>query len=184
MGRDKLLLEVGGATLAERVAEALYGGRCREVILAGRGTAPPGVRGVRAVGDARPGQGPLAGMEAGLAAARHPLVFVAAGDMPFLRPELVDHLLGVLQERGSPAAVPDDGRRTHPLCAAYSRGVLPNLRSALDGGVRAAREFLGGLDGVAYVPAAELRRLGDPDRLLMNVNFPEDLARARGVVDT
>jgi molybdopterin-guanine dinucleotide biosynthesis protein A len=123
-------------------------------------------------------------MEAGLAAARHPLVFVAAGDMPFLRPELVDHLLGVLQERGSPAAVPDDGRRTHPLCAAYSRGVLPSLRSALDGGVRAAREFLGGLDGVAYVPAAELRSLGDPDLLLMNVNSPEDLARARSVVGT
>ncbi len=178
MGRDKLLLEVGGATLVERVAGALSA-RCGEVILAGRGTAPPGVR---AVGDARAGQGPLAGMEAGLAAARHPLVFVAAGDMPFLRPELVDHLLGVLQERGSPAAVPDDGQRTHPLCAAYSRGVLPSLRSALDGGVRAAREFLDGLDGVAYVPAAELRELGDPGLLLMNVNSPEDLARARGVV--
>jgi len=181
MGRDKLLLEVGGTTLVERVAGTLSA-RCGEVILAGRGTAPPGLRGVRAVGDARPGQGPLAGMEAGLAAARHPLVFVAAGDMPFLRPELVDHLLGVLQERGSPAAVPDDGRRTHPLCAAYSREVLPRLRSALDGGVRAAREFLRGLDGVAYVPAAELRNLGDPEILLMNVNSPEDLARARDVV--
>ena len=178
MGRDKLLLDVGGATLVERVAAALSA-RCGEVILAGRETAPPGVR---AVGDARPGQGPLAGMEAGLAAARHPLVFVAAGDMPFLCPELVDHLLGVLQKRGSPAAVPDDGGRTHPLCAAYSREVLPRLRFALDGGVRAAREFLGGLDGVAYVPAAELRELGDPDLLLMNVNSPEDLARARGVV--
>ena len=178
MGRDKLLLDVGGATLVERVAGALSA-RCGEVILAGPGPAP---QDVRAVDDGRPGQGPLAGMEAGLAAARHPLVFVAAGDMPFLRPELVDHLLGVLQDRGSPAAVPDDGRGTHPLCAAYSREVLPRLRSALDGGVRAAREFLRGLDGVAYVPAAELRRFGDPDLLLMNVNSPEDLARARGLV--
>jgi molybdopterin-guanine dinucleotide biosynthesis protein A len=178
MGRDKLLLEVGGATLVERVAGALSA-RCEEVILAGPGPAP---QGVRAVGDARPRQGPLAGMEAGLAAARYPLIFVAAGDMPFLRSELVDHLLGVLQDRGSPAAVPDDGRRTHPLCAAYSREVLPQLRSALDGGVRAAREFLRRLDGVAYVPAAELRSFGDPDLYLMNVNSPEDLARARGLV--
>ena len=178
MGRDKLLLEVGGATLVERVAGALSA-RCGEVILAGRGAAPLGVR---AVGDARPGHGPLAGMEAGLAAARHPLVFVAAGDMPFLRPELVDHLLGVLQDRGCPAAVPDDGGRTHPLCAAYSRDrVLPLLRSALDDGVRAAREFLSMLKGVAYVPEVELRGLGNPELLLMNVNSPEDLARARGL---
>jgi molybdopterin-guanine dinucleotide biosynthesis protein A len=179
MGRDKLLLEVGGATLVERVAGALSP-RCEEVILAGRETAPPGVR---AVADSRVGEGPLAGMEAGLAAARHPLVFVAAGDMPFLSPELVDHLLRVLQVRGPLATVPEDGRGRHPLCAAYSRDrVLPPLRSALDGGARAAREFLRGLDGVFYVPVAELRSLGDPDLLLMNVNSPEDLARARGLV--
>ena len=180
MGRDKLLLEVGGATLVERVAGALSP-RCEEVILVGKVAAP---QGVRAVADDRPGEGPLAGMEAGLAAARHPLVFVAAGDMPFLRPELVDHLLEVVRVRESLAAVPDDGRGSHPLCAAYSRdGILPPLRSALDAGVRAARGFLRALDGVVYVPAAELRGFGDPDLLLMNVNSPADLARARGLVD-
>jgi molybdenum cofactor guanylyltransferase len=178
MGRDKLLLRVGGETLVERVSNALSA-RCEEVILAGRGEAPPGVL---AVADARPGQGPLAGMEAGLAAARYPLVFVAAGDMPFLSAGLVDHLLGILRDRDALAAVPDDGGRTHPLCAAYSREVMPRLRSALDGGVRAARGFLDGLDAVVYVPKAELRPLGDPDLLLMNVNSPEDLARARSVV--
>jgi molybdopterin-guanine dinucleotide biosynthesis protein A len=180
MGRDTLLLEVGGATLVERVAGALSP-RCEELILAGGGTAPPGVR---VVADDRPGEGPLAGMEAGLAAARHPLVFVAAGDMPFLRPELVDHLLEVVRVRESLAAVPDDGRGSHPLCAAYSRdGILPPLRFALDAGVRAARGFLRALDGVVYVPAAELRSFGDPDLLLMNVNSPADLARARCLVD-
>lgn len=178
MGRDKLRLRIGEETLVGRVAGALSV-RCDEVIQVGPGPAPPGVR---SVPDDRPGQGPLAGMEAGLAAARFPLVFVAAGDMPFLSPALVDHLLGVLLDRGVLAAVPDDGRRTHPLCAAYSRDVLPRLRTALDGGVRAARGFLGGLDGVAYVPETELRGLGDPAHLLMNVNSPEDLARARSAV--
>lgn len=178
MGRDKLTLRVGGEALVERVSNALSA-RCEEVILAGGGAAPPGVL---AVADARPGQGPLAGMEAGLAAARFPLVFVAAGDMPFLSAGLVDHLLGVLRDREALAAVPDDGGRTHPLCAAYSREVLPRLRLALDGGVRAARGFLDGLDAVVRVPKAELRSLGDPDLLLMNVNSPEDLARARSAV--
>ena len=180
MGRDKLLLRVGGETLVERVAGALLG-RCDEVILAGGGTAPPPVR---SVADYRPGQGPLAGMEAGLAAARFPLVFVAAGDMPFLSAGLVDHLLGVLQHRGALAAVPVEGRRAHPLCAAYSREGLPCMRAALDEGVRAAREFLESLDAVAHVPVAELRSVGDPDLLLMNVNSPDDLAWARSVVGT
>jgi molybdenum cofactor guanylyltransferase len=178
MGRDKLLLRVGGETLVERVSNALSA-RCEEVILAGSGEAPPGVL---AVADARPGQGPLAGMEAGLTAARFPLVFVAAGDMPFLSAGLVDYLLGVLKEHGALAAVPDGGGRTHALCAAYSREVLPRLRVAMDDGVRAARGFLDGLDAVVYVPEMELRPLGDPDLLLMNVNSPEDLARARSVV--
>ena len=178
MGRDKLLLRVGGETLLERVSSALSA-RCEEVILAGRGAAPPGVL---AIDDSRPGQGPLAGMEAGLAAARFPLVFVAAGDMPFLSAGLVDHLLGIVLDREALAAVPEDGGRTHPLCAAYSREVLPRLRSALDGGVRAARGFLDGLEAVVYVPKAELLPLGNPDLLLMNVNSPEDLARARSVV--
>jgi molybdenum cofactor guanylyltransferase len=177
MGRDKLRLRVGNETLVGRVAGALSA-RCEEVILAGGGVAPPGVR---SAADDRPGQGPLAGMEAGLAASRFPLVFVAAGDMPFLSPALVDHLLRRLEDCGLLAAVPDDGRRTHPLCAAYSRDVLPLLREALDGGVRAARAFLEDLGAVHYVPEWELRALGDPDLLLMNVNSPEDLERARSL---
>lgn len=177
MGQDKTLLYVGGETLLERVAAALRE-RCDDVLLAGAPSAPPGVR---AVPDDRPGQGPLAGMEAGLSTARFERVFVAAGDMPFLSPELVGRLLEILQDRQALAAVPDDGRE-HPLCAAYSRRVLPRLRTALDGGVRAAREFVRGLDPVVYVPGAELRSLGDPDLLLMNVNSPEDLRRARDLV--
>ena len=178
MGRDKLLLRVGGETLVERVTGALSES-CEEVILAGGGKAPPGVL---STVDGRPGQGPLAGMEVGLAAARFPLVFVAAGDMPFLSADLVAHLLGVLRDRKSLAAVPEQGGRAHPLCAAYSREVLPRLRYALDGGVRAAREFLRGLDTIVYVPEGDLRSLGDPGLLLMNVNSPDDLARARSVV--
>ena len=176
MGRDKLLLEVGGAPLLKRVHEALSA-RCAEVILVGGDLAV--LEGVRRIPDARGGgQGPLAGMEAGLAAARSRPVFVAAGDLPFLPGELVGFLLDRLEERGACAAVPRYGGRTHPLCAAYDRRVLPLVRSALDGGVRSVREFLGALDEVEYVEE-ELRRFGDPDLFLMNVNSPEDLARAR-----
>jgi molybdopterin-guanine dinucleotide biosynthesis protein A len=176
MGCDKLLIDVGGVPLLLRVHEALAP-RCAEVILVGGSGAPLG--GARMVPDERAGgQGPLAGMEAGLAAARNRLIFVAAGDLPFLPAELVGILLERLEERGACAVVPRHGGRTHPLCAAYHRRLLPRVRSALDRGVRSVREFLGDLDQVYYVDE-ELRRFGEPDLFLMNVNSQQDLERAR-----
>jgi molybdopterin-guanine dinucleotide biosynthesis protein A len=176
MGRDKLLLEVGGAPLVRRVHEALTL-RCAEVILVGGGGAP--LEGVRRVPDDRTGgQGPLAGLESGFAAAINRLVFAAAGDLPFLPADLVGFLLDRLEDREACAAVPRHGGRTHPLCAAYDRRILPQVRSALDRGVSSVRGFLGGLDRVYYAEE-ELQRFGDPDLFLMNVNSPRDLERAR-----
>ena len=168
MGREKLSLEVAGVTLIERVKDALAD-RCQEVLVVGGGYT---------MGERPGGLGPLAGMEAGLARARYPLVFVAAGDMPFLTPDLVGYLLGRLDEGGVLAVVPRYRGRLHPLCAAYKRALLPRLGAALDSERRAVRGFVEGIEQVEYV-GAELQRFGDPDRLLMNVNTPEDLELAR-----
>lgn len=176
MGRDKLPLEVGGAPLARRVHDVLAS-RCDEVVAAGGAGHAPGLENVRRVPDLRPGRGPLAGMEAGLEAASYPLVFVAAGDMPFLPGDLVEFLLGRVAA-GVSAAVPVRRGRRHPLCAAYDRRILPVVSSALDEEIGAVRVLLDILDGVEYVDE-DLRRFGDPDVFLMNVNSPEDLDRAR-----
>ena len=175
MGREKLSIEVGGLSLIEHVKNALSSS-CEEVLVVGGGVQ---LEGARHVADERTGrQGPLAGIEAGLAAANRPHVFVAAGDMPLLPRELVGYLLERLGQGGVMAVIPRYGGRSHPLCGAYARALLPGVRAALDGGTRAVHEFLEGMDGVAYV-GEELRRFGDPDLLLMNVNSPRDLERAR-----
>jgi molybdenum cofactor guanylyltransferase len=179
MGRDKLLLEVGGVPLLNRVHDVLAR-RCAEVILVGGG--PARLEGVRQVHDERiGGLGPLAGIEAGLAAAEYQLVFVAAADLPFLPAELVGFALERLEERGALAVVPRHGTTAHPLCAAYDGRILPRVRSALDGGVRSIRQFLDSLNRVDYVER-ELQRFGDPYLYLMNVNSPDDLDRARAGV--
>jgi molybdopterin-guanine dinucleotide biosynthesis protein A len=179
MGRNKLPLKVGGISLLDRVHEALAS-RCAEIlIVGGGGYGPPQTR---CVLDLRPGrQGPLAGIEAGLLAAQYRSVFIAAGDLPFLTGELVGYLLGLLSDH-VPAVVPHFRERPHPLCAAYSRGVQPAVSGALDRGVRSVRGLLEGLPEVRYVGEEELRRCGEPDLLLMNVNSPEDLARARAAL--
>ena len=177
MGREKLTLEVEGVPLIERVRDALAG-CCQEVLVVGDGGVVR-LEGVRYVTGERPsGLGPLAGMEAGLASARHPLTFVAAGDMPFLTRSMVDYLLERLDRSGVLAVVPRYWGRTHPLCAAYARALLPRLKADLDGGARVVNGFLEGVDEVDYVEV-ELRRFGDPSLLLVNVNSPGDLERAR-----
>lgn len=177
MGRDKLPLTVGGVPLIRRVHDALAA-HCDEILVVGGEGAPPGLPNTRCVPDLRPGrEGPLAGMEAGLEAARHRRVFVAAGDMPFLPGDLVGHLLKRLGEGGARAVVPRH-EGLHPVCAAYDRGILPEIRAALDDGVRAVWRFLEGVEGVLYADEG-LRDFGDPDIYLMNVNSPEDLERAR-----
>jgi molybdenum cofactor guanylyltransferase len=178
MGRDKLPLKIGGVSLLEHVVNVLAS-RCAEVIVVGGGDVPRDVTGQR-VPDLRPGrEGPLAGMEAGLSAARHPIVFVAAGDMPFVPGAMVDFLLGRLAQRGLSAVLPRHGGRPQPLCAAYDRAILPRLASALDAGMRSVRDLLGDLEEIEYIETGELRRFGDPDLFLMNVNSPADLRRAR-----
>lgn len=178
MGCDKLLLEICGVPLLRRVYDALAS-PCTDLLAVGGKTVLP-LEGLRWITDERPGgQGPLAGLEAGLAAAKSRLVFVAAGDMPFIPQSLVGHLLGRLEAAGVCAVVPRYRASTHPLCAAYDRGTLPLVEAALDDGVRAVRTFLERLPRVEYLDDGALARFGDPGLFLMNVNSPEDLERAR-----
>jgi molybdopterin-guanine dinucleotide biosynthesis protein A len=179
MGRDKLPLKVGDITLLDRVHEALAS-RCAETLVVGGGAyAPPETRHIP---DLRPGrQGPLAGIEAALIAARYRDVLIAAGDMPFVTGVLVHYLLGLLSDH-VPAVVPHFGGRPHPLCAADRRQAQPAVSEALNEGVRSVRGLLENLPGVRYVGEEELRRCGDPNLLLTNVNSPEDLTRAQAVL--
>ena len=178
MGRDKLQVMIGGKPLVVRVCLALAS-QCDEILVVG-GYASAGTRHVP---DLRLGrQGPLAGIETGLLAARHRAVFVAAGDMPFLTGNLAGYLLGLLSG-DVPAVVPDFGGRLHPLCAAYGGEVRPAVSAALDRGTRSVRELLEALPSVRYVRQEELRRFGNPDLLLTNVNSPEDLEWARKALD-
>ncbi len=183
MGRDKLSLDIGGATLIQRTYEALAK-TCDEVLISTSEKSPRGYGlSARIVRDFRPGQkGPLAAMEAGLAAAVNDHVFISAGDVPFIPEELIHFLLQAVAEDGVRAAVPRYDGRLHPLCAAYRKDVLVELSFVLNLGVRAVHEFLESIEGVLCVED-DLGRFGDPEMFLMNVNSPEDLEWARSMSD-
>lgn len=205
MGRDKAFLTVGGRGMLERALDAAA--VCRETLVvvperererydraleAGRrSSAPPTthrasmggrLRGpVRVIADFPRGRGPMAGMVAGLRTARTPLAWVLACDLPLVPPALGERLLEQLTSDGEAwdAAVPRVYGRRQPLCAAYRReSAAEAAQACLDEGAEAVFEWLDRLR-VRLLEEPELADLGEPRRLLLNVNRPGHLARAR-----
>src|SRR5260370_18693518 len=86
MGRDKAALPAGDGTLIEHLARRLAP-VVDETIVAG-GSIRPTLPGVRMVEDRYPGLGPLAGMHAGLLAARYSHLWVVRSDLPTAHPGL------------------------------------------------------------------------------------------------
>jgi FdhD protein len=111
------------------------------VVTAAERPLPPSVAlppGVRVVDDPPGVVGPLAGLLAGLDAARHDTVLVLGGDHPWAQPATLSALRAALVAApDADAAVLDDGRY-QPLVAAYRRHVRETIRSQLrDGDLRA-----------------------------------------------
>jgi molybdopterin-guanine dinucleotide biosynthesis protein A len=103
---------------------------------------------------------------------------VVAWDMPFV-PQA---LLAELRSRGEDADVvaPESSgsrRGLEPLCAFYSPACIAPIERALDADDRRVIGFFDQVR-VARIPAEDVRRYGDPERLFMNVNTPDELALA------
>lgn len=158
-GSPKALAELHGETLAERAWRTL-GGICDERIAVGK-QADALELPFHVVDDASDVRAPLAGLVAGLRAARSDRCVVIPVDTPLVRPE---HLRA-LAEAGGEVAVPQTG----PLPGVYARTALPRLERQLRFGKLALRDALADLD-TRVVPL-------DPF-LLANVNTREELVVA------
>lgn len=175
MGADKALLRIGGESLVERVVRRLRP-VCAEVIVAsGDGVRLAGV-GDREVADAVAGAGPLAGIVAGLGAARTDLVAVAAVDMPWVSTPV----FALLAHRwnGEPAVVPRAGGRLQPLHGIYARSCATEADRLLRAGHRSVRGLLAEL-GAAVVEPEDWHDADPSGRFADNLNSPADLARLR-----
>jgi molybdopterin-guanine dinucleotide biosynthesis protein A len=176
MAVDKAALPVAGVPGATRMAR-LLAALCDEVLLVG-GSPPPGAPG-RPVPDEEGPRSALLGLVSALAAAAAPRVLVVATDLPLLSPDL---LLALVAMPPADAVVPRTPDGAHPLCALYAReAVLPAARANLAAGRLALSAVLDAVD-TAWLEGPELA-LADPDgSALLNVNRPEDLARAEALL--
>jgi molybdopterin-guanine dinucleotide biosynthesis protein A len=173
-GRDKSALLVDGVTMLERQIEMLDT-IADDLLIVGRDPAHGGRPADRArvIADIVPGCGPLGGLHAALTAARGDALLLVACDMPYLTAAFVEHLLALAGD--ADAVVPRSERGYHPLCAVYTRACLEPAAARL---ADRRLKMLELVDSVRtrVVPIEDIRRFGDPDRLLANVNTPADYA--------
>ena len=177
-GRDKGALVIGGQTFLDRQLEALSQ-VTDDIMLVGHTPSGPALSGLdlglRLVDDRVPFSGPLGGLDAALAAARDEVVLIVACDMPFVTAAFLSYLVTQAGEADrADAVVPKTERGYHPLCAAYIRQCHPRVVRRL---AQRRLAMLGLLDDlqVRSVELKDLRQFGDSERLLANVNTPDEL---------
>lgn len=182
-GRPKGLERVHGERVIDRVATVLGATTDSLLLIANDPLAAGWLPGVRVASDVRPGIGSLGGIHAALVRAGT-AVIVVAWDMPFV-PQA---LLAELRSRGEDADVvaPESSgsrRGLEPLCAFYSPACIAPIERALDADDRRVIGFFDQVR-VARIPAEDVRRYGNPERLFMNVNTADELALAERYAST
>ncbi|HSP10257.1 MAG TPA: molybdenum cofactor guanylyltransferase [Candidatus Dormibacteraeota bacterium] len=167
MGRPKAWLEVGDTYLLRYVASRLAPAFTDVMVSFAEPEQLEQPVPYRIVFDRKRFAGPLAGIEAGLSAAREEVMFAVACDMPYVTVDLAQ--VAVAAARGCDAAIPRiDGRR-EPVCGAYRRSALPAIAAALDAGLLKAADLAESLD-VTWLEGLE-------GALFRSLNTPADVER-------
>jgi molybdopterin-guanine dinucleotide biosynthesis protein A len=166
MGRSKAWLEVGHTILLRWVADRLAPDFEEVLVSFAEPEQLEQPVPYRVVFDRKQAAGPMAGIEAGLVAARHDPVFVIACDMPYVTREVA--AMTVAAARTCDAAVPRIDGRAEPVCAAYRRSALPVITAALDAGNRRAADVLAGMEvtWLEDIPPEVVRSINTPDEYL------------------
>jgi molybdopterin-guanine dinucleotide biosynthesis protein A len=183
IGGSKAIVELRGTPLVCYPLRALQAVLAEVVVVAKPGTALPPLPGVPIWLEPAEPRHPLAGIVhalegAGAASGIEGMareLLVSAADLPFLSPDLVERLVRA-DAHGAPALVPRAGGRLQPLLARYAPAAYAPLAAALRADPLPA---LG--DAVAELEPHVIDC--DDAQPFFNVNAPEDLLTAAGLLD-
>ncbi len=173
MGEDKALIKYRNQTLLGRLTEELSFFDELIVSFAGprEGYALP--EGVEAVFDKNRDIGPMEGIRAVLEKATGDYVFVCAVDMPFLTGELVRYMEEFVSSDYD-CYVIKDSRHFHPLCAIYSKSLLPLIEELISKGSYRLMELLEG----ARTKYIDIEKSAYTEKQVTNVNTSDEFFEA------
>lgn len=186
MGRDKALLELRGVPLVEHALKKL-----RALGFSPRiaGSRPDLSRFAEVIPDNYPRSGPLGGIEAALNTSDAEQNLFLPVDSPWLPEEFLRWMMERASRTDAIGTVPRLQGMPQPLCAIYSRAMLPDTRAALAEGdakvmraVERAAKITGlRIDGFDVESIAASQSWMQPvslHRWFQNLNTPEDFHQA------
>jgi molybdopterin-guanine dinucleotide biosynthesis protein A len=179
MGADKSFLDLGGRPIITHVIDALTERFSRVIII----TNDPDKYarfGLPLFPDVIPGIGTLGGIHAGLSHIHDEAAFFVASDMPFVKPEVIDYLVGTFHD--TDAVIPCLSGYFEPLLAVYSKRCLTAVERALAEHKRRPVDFLGDVR-TRMVLEDELSRIDPESASIFNINTPQDYERAQRRLD-
>ena len=177
-GEPKALLELGGRRIIERVVDVV-GGVLDDLLIVTNTPERYAFLRLPMVADAFPDGGALGGIYTGLRAAGGDAVFTVACDMPFLHPAIVRM---VVERAGDgDVVIPRTGGQLETMHAVYGKACLPAMETRLRAGQLKIVGFFPDVR-VVELDAAQMAQHRAPEVAFMNVNTPEELARARALV--
>ncbi|HEX6369339.1 MAG TPA: molybdopterin-guanine dinucleotide biosynthesis protein B [Longimicrobium sp.] len=181
-GAPKALARVGGRRIVDRVRDALAAA-VPDVVVSANEPALFADLGLEIRADEIGGVGALGGIHTALRwAAERGLsgALVVACDMPWVSAELLRMIADRASSTSADAVVPESGGRRgiEPLCAWYSVRCLPQVERMIAEGERRVHRLIDRIRSDA-VPVGEVRRIGDPGILFLNVNTVDDLRGAQ-----
>ena len=173
MGRDKLVLAIGGTTMLESAVNRFSAVFEDVYISVADDKKYPDVDTLKIV-DILPGAGPISGLHAALTVLTCDGLFLVAADLPYACPKAAKRIIELAGDSEACVVRLPDGN-IEPLFGYYRKSLLCLCANAIESGNHKMADLLS-LADTRYIAPAELGGLWD-DKFIMNVNSPEDYSR-------
>jgi molybdenum cofactor guanylyltransferase len=186
MGRDKALLEIDGRPLIELALEKLRALRLSPLIVGSRSDLAAFAS---VIPDIHPHSGPLGGIEAALAVSDSDQDLFLPIDLPWLPVDFLRWMIDRVEKTNALATIPRLQGHPQPLCAIYSKALLPHAQAALAAGdakvmhaVERASNATGllsdGFDVESIAATQSWEQMRPLHKWFENINTPADFERA------
>jgi molybdopterin-guanine dinucleotide biosynthesis protein A len=171
-GINKAGLLIGGKTIISRIIDTI-GALFPEIILVTNTREEfSNISGCKITSDQFPDKGPLAGIHAALMASSYDMIFVFAGDMPFLDKEIVKKQIDAFNKSDFEIFVPRTGDLIEPLHSVFRKTLLEDLGKSLsEPRLISVRDFIES----KYAGYLDLEDSPEIKRAFTNINSPSDI---------